>query len=305
MKTEVEKLFNKNAKLKEKLSTECHKCNLSQEARTNDVCTMTTMDFDNFAIDANRLKIDRDFYQQEYLKLLNQPLVESENNLLQKQLIEKDYTIKSLLKQLEVNHTVNEASPPCRSVEITIHRLERENKQLHDTVNRLKLECKELTENIQLNAGTQRDQIDRNECKIEQLIQQIQQLKIENQSLKTIDATAKTTNVVLKDEIIHLKEQIVVLNKENTKLQTSSKYLQTLQEQTENSLIDYQNLLTNCEREKHKVESRLNIIDSNRSEDLREVSELRAEINRLKILNTKLVREKDKLIVSQNKTLFY
>lgn len=297
----MEKLIKKNAKLKGKLSADACKCNVSQQTNAKDASTMTSIDlgFGNCSIDVNRLKIDRDFYQQEYLKLLNKPSCDAgEISVLRKQLMEKDYEIKSLITKLESCHTVYEDPNPCRAVEATMHRLEREKKILQDTVKRLTVECDELRESLHMANVTQRNQIDREGCEMEQLKQKIRQLENENESLKTVEVNVKSTINMLKDEISQLKEEITNLNDENMNLRTSGKHLRVLQEQTESTLIQHQNRLTHCERERDQAASRLNVIDSSRSDGVREIGDLRAEIGRLKTMNVKLTKEKDKLIVS-------
>lgn len=275
--------------------------------KTIDTGTMTTVQpssHDSCTIDVNRLKIDRDFYQQEYLKLLNKPLADGEINLLRKQLIEKEYEIKTLRKKLDTNFSINEASQPCRAIEAAMHRLEREKKVLQDTIERLTVECNELRESLHLTTTTQRDQFTRDECEMDRLRQRIRQIESENLSLKTMEATSKSTVTILKDEVTQLQTQISELNAENAKLRTTSNQLRVLQEQTESALIEHQSRLTHCERQRSQAESRLNVIDSSRTDGFREIGELRAETTRLKTLNTTLAMEKDKLIVSSNRMVF-
>ncbi|XP_031640982.1 centrosomal protein of 135 kDa [Contarinia nasturtii] len=297
LKTEVEKLTKKNAKLKGKLSADACKCNTSQTMITTDVGTMTSGSHESCSIDVNRLKIDRDFYQQEYLKLLNKPLADTEINLLRKQLIEKDYEIKALRRKWDTNYMINEpSSQPCKAVEAAMHRLEREKKVLQDTIDRLTTECNELRDSLHLTSTTQRDQYTRDECEIDRLRQRIRQIESENVSLKTMEATSKSTVTILKDEIVQLNTQVTELNEEIAKLRTSSNHMKVLQEQTENALIEHQNRLSHCERQRNQAESRLNVVDSSRTDGFREIGELRAEITRLKTLNATLNIEKDKLI---------
>lgn len=300
LKTEVEKLIKKNAKLKGKLSADACKCNSSELINKKDAGTMTPIhvDFDSCSIDVNRLKIDRDFYHQEYLKLLNKPLVDSEINLLRKQLIEKNYEIRTLQKELDANRLINEPPMPCRAIEATVRRIEREKKILQDNVQRLTTECDELRESKQLTATMQCDQLKRDEYEMEQLKQRIRQIENENLNLKTMDKTSKPTIILLKDEIAQLKVQVADLIKENVTLHNSNKHLQVLQDQTENALFAHQSRLTNCEYQRNQAETRLNIIDSSRTDGYREISELRSENYQLRTLNTTLSKEKDKLIVS-------
>lgn len=292
--------MKKNAKLKGKLSADACKCNFPKMASTSDASTMTTGQLisDHCSIDVNRLKIDRDFYQQEYLKLLNKPFADSEIHLLRKQLMEKDYEIKALEKQLDANNLANEASVPCRAVEAALHRAEREKNVLQDTVRRLTAECEELRESLRNSMTTHHDQISHDECEMDKLRLKISQLESENLSLKTIEATTKSTLAIIKDEKARLQAEISDLNEENIKLRTSSKHLRVLQEQTESALMEHQNRLTHCERQREEVESRLNVIDSSRTDGFREIGELRAEMSRLKMTNSTLAKEKDYLIVS-------
>lgn len=297
----MEKLVKKNARLKGKLSADACKCNSSLVVNTRDAGTMTSsqsISYDINPVDVNRLKIDRDFYQQEYLKLLNKPLADGEIHLLRQQLIEKDYEIKALRRKLESSHSISEPAQPCRAVEAAMHRLEREKKVLQDNIDRLTVECAELRESLHLTATTQRDQFNKDECEMERLRQKIRLEEGENLRLKTVETTSKSTLTILRDEIAQLNAQIAELNEENSKLRTSSNQLRVLQEQTENALIEHQNRLSHCERQKSQAESRLNIMDSNRTDGAREICELRADNSRLKTLNTALTLEKDKLIVS-------
>lgn len=62
-------------------------------------------------------------------------------------------------------------------------------------------------------------------------------------------------------------------------------------------MAECQNRLTNSARQLTHAESRLNSVDSNRNQACQEIGELKAEINRLKILNTFLEKEKDQLVV--------
>lgn len=251
---------------------------------------------ENNSNDINRLKIDRDFYQQEYLKLLNKPYSDGELNVLRKQLMEKDYEIKALLRKLEAAQFLNEPSQPCRAVEASMNRLEREKKLLQETIDRLTLECNDLRESLHQTATTQREHFEREETEIDRLRQRIRQIESENLSLKNIESTTRSTITILREEIGQLQAQITALNDENTKIRTSGNHLRVLQEQTENALIEHQSRLSHCERQRNQAESRLTVIDSSRTDGAREIGELRAENGRLKTLSTTLALEKDKLI---------
>lgn len=304
LKSEVERLIKRNAKLKGKLSAEACKCNLSQSVNTKDVGTMTSINqafgCADHPLDVNRLKIDRDFYKQEYLKLLEKPISDREIGRLQQQLVEKEMELVKLRKEVEKMKRDSDNAMPCRSVEAVIQRLERERNILQDNVERLTMERDDLRDNLHLQTTTQREQIIRDECEIERLKQRIRQIEKDNLNLHTVQGPAKTTINLLKDELNQLRKQITDLTEENSKLHTSNNQMRLLQEQTENALMKHQSQLTNSERQLNQAESKLNAVESCRADVYREIDELRAEIKRLRNLNTALEEEKDKFIVSFN-----
>lgn len=301
MKSEIDRLTKKNAKLKGKLSAEACKCNLSPEKNIKNVGTMTirqSIGCIDCPSDVNRLKIDRDFYKQEYIKLLNKPPVaDGDNGSIRQQLMEKEIELKLLRKQIDsMKH--GQAQMTCGSIEATIHRLEREKNILQDTVERLTIERNDLRDNLHLTSSKQRDQLIRDECEIDHLKRKIRELETDNLNLHTVQGPTKSTISILKEEMNQLRSQVTELTDENTKLRTSNNQLRLLQEQTENVLIEQQSRLTNSERQLNKAESKLSVVDSCRTDVCREIGELRAETNRLKNLNQALEKEKDQLIVS-------
>lgn len=302
LKCEVERLTKRNAKLKGKLSAEACKCNLSESVKTRDVGTMTSsnqaLGCADHPLDVNRLKIDRDFYKQEYLKLLDKPISDTEIGRLRQQLVEKEMELVTLRKEMERVKRDSNNAMPCRSVEAVFHHLERERNVLQDTVERLTIERNDLRDNLHLQTSTQREHIIKDECEIERLKQRIREIENESLNIHTVQGSAKTTINLLKDELNQLRKQLIDLTEENSKLRTSNNQMRLLQEQTENALMKHQSRLTNSERQLNEAESKLNAVDSSRADVCREIGELRAELNRLRNLNTALEEEKDKFIVS-------
>lgn len=302
LKIEVEKLNKKNTKLKAKLSASesNEKLIVSKNLNSRDAATMTTvqalLSFDS-PVDVNRLKIDRDFYKQEYMKLVSNQVSDGEINLMRAQLNEKEFELKMLRKQLDSCSKQSRAEMPCRSVEAAMHRLEREKNILEDTVERLTIERNELRESLRLTTTTQHEQQGRNECEIERLKEKIRHLESENLSLQMCQGPSKTTITVLKDEMNKLRTEITELTEENSKLRTTNSQLKTIQDQTESVLHEHQNRLTHSARQLSQAESRLTVVDSSRSQGCREIGELRAEVSRLKSINTQLEAERDKMMV--------
>lgn len=299
LRQEVEKLTKRNAKLKGKLSADACKCNASQTIDSKDVGTMTIQPIERIdcSIDMNRLKIDRDFYQQEYMKLISKPIDDAnETNLLRKQLCEKEYEIKMLRHQLD-GLSKKDSGFTCKSVEAAIHRLGREKHLLEISVERLKAERNILREKLQITTSLENDQMARDECEFERFKQKIQKLENENLNLRTMQEPTKSTILSLKEEVNGLNNQITELTEENSKLRTSNHQLRALQEQTENSLIELQSRLTHSQRQLNHTETRLNVIDSSRTDRCKELGELRAEVSRLKGINSTLEKDKDRFIV--------
>lgn len=295
LKHELEKMTKKNAKLKGKLSADACKCTPSTHQYNRDVSTMTIGENDRSpsmnSVEINRLKSDRDFYQQEYMKLVSKPITDPESSQLRRQLIEKECEIKILRCQLD-GALKKDSGVPCKSVEVTICRLEREKNALESAIERMTAERNELRDKLQTAT------FNRNEREIERLQEKIRHLEVENLNLQTMQAPTRSTISALKEEIAELTKQNTELTEENSKLLASNQQIRVLQNQTENSLEEHQKRLNSCQRQLNQTESRLNVIDSSRVDSCKEIGELRAEINRLKIINSSVEKDKDRLVVS-------
>lgn len=273
----------------------------TEQQKTNDATTMTSvkslLNFDS-QDDLNRLRTDRDFYKQEYMKLVSNQTGTVELNMLRSQLTEKNYEVKTLLKKLDsVNKSrVTESAMHCSSVEAAMHRLDREKHLLEDAVERLTIERNELRENLRLATAAQQEQKIRDEYEIERLKEKIRELDSEHLKLQMCQAPSKTTISLLKDELNQARTQITELTEENSKLRVTNNQLKTLHDQTESVLHEHQNRLTYSARQLCHAEARLTTIDTSRSQGCREIGELRAEVNRLKTINMQLEADRDKTI---------
>lgn len=237
-----------------------------------DASTMTIAENDKkgsaSSIDINRLKSDRDFYQQEYMKLVSNPISDGESAQLRRQLIEKECEIRILRGQMDAA-LKRDTGVPCKSVEATICRLEREKNSLECAIERITAERNELRDKLQTAT------FNRNDREIERLQEKVRHLEVENLNLQTMQAPTRSTISSL----------------------ASNQQLRVLQQQTEHSLEEHQKRLNSCHRQLNQTESRLNVIDSSRTDGCNEIGELRAEINRLKIINSTLEKDKDRLVV--------
>lgn len=194
---------------------------------TRNVGTMTTRTFiiPENQYDVDRLRIDRDFYQKEYLKLVSRPNNETEVELLRNQLSEKQFEIKTLRQELGTLNDLHrtDTALSSRSVQSTIHRIERERNSLQQNLDHLTSERNELRENLQLTTKMQKNEFIRYEQEIEELKLKIKSLESENRNLQTVQVPSKTTITLLREEINQLQSRIHSLEEENIKLRTSNK----------------------------------------------------------------------------------
>lgn len=177
--------------------------------------------------DVDRMRIDRDFYQKEYLKLVSRPNNEAEVELLRNQLTEKQFEIKMLRQELDSLNDVRRTDTALsnRSVQSTIHRIERERNVLQQNVDRLTIERDELRENLQLTTRMHKNEITRHEQELEELKLKIKSLESENRNLQTVQIPSKTTITLLREEISQLQSKIHSLEDENIKLRANNKQL--------------------------------------------------------------------------------
>lgn len=224
MKKEIDKLTKKNTKLKSKYSLVA-KADVTQNVDTCDIGTMTIpmptkATFNECPFDIKQLKIDRDFYQQEYIKLASRPKTDTDTDLLRSQLNEKELELKLLRQQLQsANHDCrrSETAIANHCVQSAVARLQRENSVLQQTVDRLTNERNELRNSIHLTSSTHRDQVTHYERELEHFTQRIHHLESELRGLQSIQAPSKSTISMLKQEISELREQITELREENSK----------------------------------------------------------------------------------------
>lgn len=180
-----------------------------------------------YSAEFGRLKADRDFFQQEYLKLLQSQTRDTEIDRLRLELKEKDTEIFVLRK----GNSTRTIGQKCRcdmtneSVQSTINRLEREKNQLIESIDGLSNECDKLQKQLHLTTSTHCDQIAKHECEIDVLKEKIHELQAENCDLQFAQGPRKSTIELLKNELKLSNAQVTDLKHEIDKIQSSYQQL--------------------------------------------------------------------------------
>lgn len=81
-------------------------------------------------------------------------------------------------------------------------------------------------------------------------------------------------------------------------------FYRSVHERTESALIEQQSQLSHRSHQLKSAESCLNMADTDRCMAHQGISDLKAEISRLKSINEALQKEKDQLIVCMQRTVF-
>lgn len=224
----IEKLTRKNSALKSKLSESKKSCECSRGARTREAATMAALPPANdYSAEVVRLKSDRDFFQQEYLKVLQAQTRDSEVERLRSELRDREAELCALRK---ASHS-HSARQKCRcgttseSVRSTVHRLEQDKTRLQESVDCLTNERNKMQKHLHMTTTTHCDQIARHEREIEALRQNIRDLQMENRDLQFIQGPSKTTIDVLKSELKLANAQISDLKQEIDKVRSTYQQL--------------------------------------------------------------------------------
>ncbi|XP_055854505.1 centrosomal protein of 135 kDa isoform X2 [Episyrphus balteatus] len=287
---ENEKLMKKNHKLKTKLNS-CQKENVNKNFK------------DDRCIDEERirLKSERDFFQKEYLRMINKAGSEKEIEFLQSQIKCKDDELRLLRSEL----CVRQQHPSARSdksssnsecVQAIVIRAERERDIVKMELERMRNERDTLREKLQSFTLLQADSSQKYQEKINELTSKITALEFENRDLNSARVPSQTQIVLLKEEIDGLKKKLFELQEENCKLKASQSQLKLLQDQTERALSEYQNKLAAAEAQLESAESQLNNYGTHRDSSRNEITTLKNEIAALKSTYVKMESEKDKIV---------
>uniref|UniRef100_A0A1A9Z8Z3 Centrosomal protein of 135 kDa n=1 Tax=Glossina pallidipes TaxID=7398 RepID=A0A1A9Z8Z3_GLOPL len=310
LRTENDRLVKKVTKLKNKLQAS-HK-------EIEDLQLRHTQHLDE---DKIRLKSERDFFQKEYLRVLNKLGSESEIDFLQSQIKSKDEELRILRSEMCLKQS--QALVPCvkgntdfdnlptslpssaRSgastgnsdcVQAVILRAERERDCARNDLERVRCERDTLREKMLSMTKMHDEQIQKVQCRNEELNRKLHQAERENHDLISAHKPSEIQIVLLREEMDTYKQQNNKLREENSKLQSTYNSLKLLHEQTERSLSDSQNKLTLSESQLESAKARLNVVDSNRESSQQEAIQLRTEVAALKQTYVALEREKDKIL---------
>lgn len=213
------------------METKNRNCNCCQMQCTHEpIATTATTTIplsqpsNEYSAELGRLKADRDFFQQEYLKLLQSQTRDCEIDRLRYELKEKDAEIFLLRRDSNSSRRIGQkcrCNAATESVQSTIKRLECEKNHLIETIECLTNEQKQL----HLTTSTRCDQIGKYECEIDELKEKIRELQTENCDLQYIQGPNKTTIDLLKNELKLSNNQVNDLKCEVDKIRSSYQQL--------------------------------------------------------------------------------
>lgn len=279
----LEKIARKNVKLKEKLSNQ----------QMNPI--------EDNSEEINRIKSERNYYQKEYLKIMDKVNDVGVEDLKQKF---SDQSLELAAAKCELNQmkfsrkTLSEEGfNSNRSVQASIHRIERERDVAKSEIQRLQIERDALhsklgvSTEVQMNAQRNYDEM------LNETNQRIAKLESERNQLMSSQVPSQATISILKQDVETLKGRLEVSQNENSQLRTKYNQFKILQEQTERALQDHQNGLIHTEHQLGHAESRLNMVSADVSKHQQEIFDLKNEVAAFKTCNMQLESEKDKLVV--------
>ncbi|XP_037909139.1 centrosomal protein of 135 kDa isoform X2 [Hermetia illucens] len=290
---ELEKTKKKNAKLKSKITS------IQQDTTSQDLYISKLAAAEE---DVKRYRNERDFFQREYLKIVEKSVPNKEMEMLKMQLASKDEEVKALSKELHTSYQsamplpVEDRSSRSHSVQAAIMRAERERDVVKEELRLLKIECDHLRD--KLDHATEMQMTERYRIEEENRLLQSKIHKLETEKREVISAhiPERTQLTLVKEELEEMKRRIQDLQSENHKLSTTNHQLRILQDQTEKALIDHQNKLLAAETNLENAECQLQAINTTRESSKNGISTLQREITALKTSNTSLENEKDKIM---------
>lgn len=285
-----------------------------------------------------RLKTERDFFQQEYLRLMSKPQTDKAIDVLKLDIRLKEDEIQSLKSKIQSNQNYENSSNEYENLTMEIRmkdeeirslRTELQNNQIHTTRSQrsvasngsecvqavlLRMERERDCLKAELENSTQEksqlltklhylnqshlEEVQRYKEKVEDLQSQCNRLEKESKEKLSSRVPGQTQIILLKEENGELKNSLKSFEKENYQLKSSNESLKILLDQTEKSLIDYQNKCVLAETQLGTVESKLNTLDSNRDRSKAEIAKLKTENTKLRASLYELENEKDVVIVS-------
>lgn len=281
---QLEKIARKNLKLKEKLMK------------------LGTNPNEDNSEEIERIKSERNYYQKEYLKLMDKVTADVGVEDLRQKLSDQSLELsaaKSELNQMKFSRKTlsEEGFNSNRSVQASIHRIERERDVAKAEIQRLQLERDALrsklgvSTEVQMNAQRNYDEM------LNETNQRIAKLESERSQLMSSQVPSQATISILKQDVDSLKGRLEASQQENSQLRTKYSQIKILQEQTERALQDHQNGLIHTEHQLGHAESRLNMASADVDKAQQDIFDLKNEVAALKTCNMQLEGGKDKLVV--------
>lgn len=298
---EIDKLSKTNIKLKNQITLLKERMPLlddnkskesSIKSNSNDLATSKQN-----GDECNRLKSERDYFQKEYLKIIEKQTSCESYDRLKKELNDKDREITILKQELDLLRSRPDDLYSNRSVQSTLNRLEREFSVSKDEVRRLQIERNALRTKLKSATDSQLQEQRRTDELIQNLNNKIFQLEQEKNEISSAKVPTEAAINILGEEIEDLKTKLEKSRIEISKWKNQYNQIKMLQEQNEKSLINHQQKYFQIENEKGEIEMKLNKIDTSREKAQREIGTLRGELTILKTSNATLEREKDNLMV--------
>lgn len=280
---QLEKIARKNLKLKEKLAN------------------LETNPIDDNSDEINRIKSERSYYQKEYLKLQSKLTDVGVQDLKQKlsdQSLELS-AAKCELNQLKFSRKTlsEEGFNSNRSVQASIHRIERERDVAKSEIQRLQFDRDSLRSKLDISTEVQMNAQRNYDEMLNETNQRIAKLESERNQLMSSQVPSHATISILKQDLEALKGRLEVSQHENSQLRTKYSQIKLLQEQTERALQDHQNGLIHTEHQLGHAESRLNMASADVDKAQQDIFDLKNEVAALKTCNMQLESGKDKLVV--------
>ncbi|KAH8261538.1 hypothetical protein KR044_010915 [Drosophila immigrans] len=270
-----------------------------------------------------RIKSERDFFQKEYLRLINKCGSDTEISFLQAQIKSKDEELRALRSELcmlpptsrmhcsprKGNHcdgsrpttagSSMDSSNRSDCVQAAIARVERERDCARAELERMRCERDNLREkqlgSVQLHA----EELQSLRMRNEELQSHIRRLELDNRELNSARVPAETHNAFLKDDVAQLKTRMTALQTEIDSLRKENAQITLINEQNERIIADYQSKLLIAERQRHKADVLVSTLDSSRETNRNDNAQLRSEIASLRQTYITLEHEKDSLVVSK------
>ncbi|KAL5290429.1 CEP135 family protein [Megaselia abdita] len=279
-----------------------------------------------------RLKTERDFFHQEYLRFMSKPPTDKAVEVLQldirlkeeeiqelksrlqgssryenssndyenlkMELRMKDEEIRSLRIELQNNQIQTSRSQRSGTtngecVQAVVLRLEREMNCLRADIENSDVEKRKLLAKLHYLNQSHLEEVQRYKEKVEDLQSQCNRLEKDCTEKSCNRIPGQTQIVLLKEENEELKNSSRNIEKENYQLKSSNEHLKLLLDQTEKALIDYQNRFALAETQLGTVESKLTTLDSNRDRSKADIAKLKTENTKLRAIVFELENEKD------------